>query len=65
MAPVRLARVEDRFGNFLEAGFVGQHSCDFVACGGEQGARDAGKMRQEGKDYVVEDGDILLVRFNL
>ena len=36
-----------------------------VACGGEQGAREAGKMRQEGKDYVVEDGDILLVRFNV
>ncbi len=38
---------------------------DFVACGGEQGARDAGRMRQEGKDYVVRDGDVLLFRFNV
>ncbi|MDJ0948979.1 MAG: redox-regulated ATPase YchF [Alphaproteobacteria bacterium] len=38
---------------------------DFIACGGEQGARDAGKMRQEGKDYVVQDGDVILVRFNV
>lgn len=32
---LELARVEDRFGNFMEAGFVGQHSCDFAACGGQ------------------------------
>src|SRR5579864_6271742 len=38
---------------------------DFVANGGEQGAKDAGKMRLEGAEYVVEDGDILHVRFNL
>ena len=38
---------------------------DFIACGGEQGARDAGKLRQEGKDYVVHDGDVILFRFNV
>jgi GTP-binding protein YchF len=38
---------------------------DFVAAGGETGAKDAGKMRLEGADYVVRDGDILHVRFNL
>jgi GTP-binding protein YchF len=38
---------------------------DFIACRGEQGARDAGKWRLEGKDYVVRDGDIILFRFNV
>ena len=38
---------------------------DFVALGGEQAAKDAGKMRQEGKEYVVQDGDIMLFRFNV
>jgi ribosome-binding ATPase YchF (GTP1/OBG family) len=38
---------------------------DFVACGGETGARDAGKMRLEGKDYVVLDGDVVHFRFNV
>jgi GTP-binding protein YchF len=38
---------------------------DFVACGGEQGAKSAGKMRLEGKDYVVQDGDVIHFRFNV
>jgi GTP-binding protein YchF len=38
---------------------------DFVACKGEQGAREAGKLRSEGKDYVVQDGDVIHVRFNV
>ena len=38
---------------------------DYLACGGEQGAKDAGKMRAEGKDYIVQDGDVLLFRFNV
>ena len=38
---------------------------DFVACGGEQGAKEAGKMRAEGKEYVVQDGDIFHFRFNV
>ena len=38
---------------------------DFVACNGEQGAREAGKLRLEGKDYVVKDGDVMHFRFNV
>jgi hypothetical protein len=38
---------------------------DFVACGGEQGAKDKGLMRAEGKDYVVQDGDVIYFRFNV
>ena len=38
---------------------------DFVACGGESGAKDAGKWRLEGKDYVVADGDVVHFRFNV
>jgi len=38
---------------------------DFIACNGELGAKDAGKWRLEGKDYIVEDGDVMLFRFNV
>ena len=38
---------------------------DFVAAGGEAGARDAGRLRLEGKDYVVRDGDVMHFRFNV
>ena len=38
---------------------------DFIACKGEQGAKEAGKMRLEGKDYVVHDGDVMHFRFNV
>jgi GTP-binding protein YchF len=38
---------------------------DFVACKGEQGAKDTGKMRVEGKEYTVNDGDVMLFRFNV
>ena len=38
---------------------------DYVALKGEQGAKDNGKMRQEGKDYIVQDGDVILFRFNV
>ncbi len=38
---------------------------DYVACKGEQGAREAGKLRLEGKDYVVRDGDVMHFRFNV
>jgi ribosome-binding ATPase len=38
---------------------------DFVACGGEARAREAGKLRLEGKDYVVRDGDVMHFRFNV
>ncbi len=38
---------------------------DFVACKGEQGAKEVGKMRVEGKEYVVRDGDVMHFRFNV
>jgi GTP-binding protein YchF len=38
---------------------------DYVACGGEQGAKEAGKMRLEGREYVVKDGDVMHFRFNV
>jgi GTP-binding protein YchF len=52
----------------FERGFIRAETIayeDFVACGGEAGAKEAGKMRAEGKEYVVQDGDILLFRFNV
>jgi GTP-binding protein YchF len=38
---------------------------DFIACGGEHGAREAGNLRLEGKDYIVQDGDVMHFRFNV
>lgn len=38
---------------------------DYVECNGENGAKDAGKKRLEGKDYIVKDGDVILFRFNV
>ncbi len=38
---------------------------DFIACKGEHAAKDAGKMRLEGKEYVVKDGDVMHFRFNV
>ncbi|MDA0241071.1 MAG: redox-regulated ATPase YchF [Proteobacteria bacterium] len=38
---------------------------DYIAFNGEHGARDAGKMRAEGRDYIVKDGDVILFRFNV
>jgi len=38
---------------------------DFIACNGEHGAKEAGKMRLEGKEYVVKDGDVMHFRFNV
>jgi len=38
---------------------------DFITCNGEQGAKDAGKWRLEGKEYVVADGDLMHFRFNV
>jgi GTP-binding protein YchF len=52
----------------FERGFIRAETIaydDYIACGGEAGARDAGKLRSEGKDYVVQDGDVMLFRFNV
>ena len=52
----------------FERGFIRAQTIaydDYVACRGEQGAKDAGKMRAEGKEYVVKDGDVMNFLFNV
>ena len=52
----------------FERGFIRAETiafADYVTLKGEAGAREAGKLRQEGKDYVVQDGDVMLFRFNV
>ena len=52
----------------FEHGFIKAETAsyeDYVALGGEKGCRDAGKLRQEGKDYVVQDGDVMHFKFNV
>ncbi|GAC1346545.1 MAG: redox-regulated ATPase YchF [Acetobacteraceae bacterium] len=54
--------------NDFERGFIACETIayeDYVACKGETGAKEAGKMRVEGRDYTVRDGDVLLFRFNV
>jgi GTP-binding protein YchF len=54
--------------NDFERGFIACETIayeDYVALRGETGAKEAGKMRVEGRDYVVKDGDVLLFRFNV
>ncbi len=63
-APQAAGRVHTNF----EKGFIAAEAISwdlFVSLGGEQAARDAGKMRTEGRDYEVRDGDVLLFRFNV
>ena len=63
-APQAAGRIHTDF----ERGFIRAEVtsyADFVALGGEQGARDAGKLRLEGKSYVVREGDIMRFRFNV
>ncbi len=52
----------------FERGFIRAETIayeDFELYGSEKGAKEAGKMRQEGKEYVVQDGDVMLFRFNV
>jgi hypothetical protein len=52
----------------FEKGFIRAQTIsydDFIACGGEAGAKEKGKLRVEGKDYVVQDGDIVHFLFNV
>jgi len=52
----------------FERGFIRAETIgfgDFIGLNGEAGARDAGKLRQEGKEYVVADGDVMHFRFNV
>ncbi|MEA3454975.1 MAG: redox-regulated ATPase YchF [Campylobacterota bacterium] len=54
--------------NDFEKGFIRAEVIsydDFIACGGESGAKDAGKNRLEGKEYIVQDGDVMHFRFNV
>lgn len=54
--------------NDFEKGFIRAEVIayeDFIAYGGEQGAKEAGKMRLEGKEYIVQDGDVMHFRFNV
>ena len=48
---------------FIRAETIAYH--DYVTLGGESAARDAGKLRQEGKEYLVQDGDVLHFKFNV
>ena len=52
----------------FERGFIRAETIaydDYVTLGGEAGAKESGKLRQEGKEYVVQDGDVLLFKFNV
>ena len=52
----------------FERGFIRAQTiafADFIACGGEAKAKEAGKMRSEGKEYVVQDGDVMNFLFNV
>ena len=63
-APQAAAAIHTDF----ERGFIRAQTIaydDFIACKGEQGAKEAGKMRAEGKEYVVKDGDVLHFLFNV
>ena len=52
----------------FERGFIRAETIaydDYIALNGEAGAKEAGKLRQEGKEYVVQDGDVLHFKFNV
>jgi GTP-binding protein YchF len=63
-APQAAGKIHSDF----ERGFIRAETIafnDFVSCGSEQAARAAGKLRSEGKEYEVKDGDVILFRFNV
>ncbi len=63
-APQAAGRIHTDFERgFIRAQVIGFD--DYIATGGEQGAREAGKLRMEGKDYIVKEGDVILFRFNV
>ena len=52
----------------MQRGFIRAETIafeDYISCNGEAGARDAGKLRQEGKEYLVKDGDVMHFKFNV
>lgn len=63
-APEAAGRIHSDF----EKGFIRAETiayADYLEHGGEQGSKDAGRMRQEGRDYIAKDGDVMLFRFNV
>jgi GTP-binding protein YchF len=63
----RAAQAAGAIHTDFERGFIRAETItydDFIAYGGEQAVKDAGRMRQEGRDYLVQDGDVMLFRFN-
>jgi hypothetical protein len=63
-APQTAGRIHTDFERgFIRAEVVGYD--DFVGLGGEAGAKEAGRWRLEGKDYVVQEGDVIHFRFNV
>ena len=63
-APEGAGRIHTDFERgFIRAEVVAYE--DFVAHGGEQGAKDAGRWRLEGRDYIIEEGDVIRFRFNV
>tara|TARA_B110000879_G_scaffold196321_1_gene265887 strand:- start:675 stop:1766 length:1092 start_codon:yes stop_codon:yes gene_type:complete len=63
-APQSAGKIHTDFEKgFIRAEIVGYD--DYIAGNGEQGAKDAGKWRLEGKDYIVKDGDVIHFRFNV
>jgi GTP-binding protein YchF len=63
-APQAAGKIHTDFEKgFIRAVVIGFD--DYIACKGEQGAKEAGKRREEGKEYIVKDGDVILFRFNV
>jgi ribosome-binding ATPase YchF (GTP1/OBG family) len=63
-APQAAGKIHSDF----ERGFIRAETIaydDYIAHAGEQGAKAAGRMRSEGKEYLVQDGDVILFRFNV
>jgi len=64
LAPQAAGEIHTDFEKgFIRAEVIGYD--DFIACKGEPGAREAGKMRLEGKEYAVREGDVMHFRFNV
>ena len=62
------ARIAGKIHSDIERGFIRAETiayADLLELGNEKNARDAGKMRAEGKEYIVRDGDIINFRFNV
>ncbi|MCD8287098.1 MAG: DUF933 domain-containing protein, partial [Clostridia bacterium] len=63
-APQAAGKIHSDF----EKGFIRAEVVEWqtlLECGGYNGAKDKGKVRSEGKDYVIKDGDVVLFRFNV